>query len=95
MVEDLPANASFQQLKKLWRERVERAYQVCLHRQSRANQVSETVASLESFGPDETCAILLACSRESTALKQYIRVLKIYTDLLVHGIKPDDVDSPE
>ena len=44
-------------------------------------------------GPDGAYAYASALHRETAALIEYSRVLRIYTDLMVHGRRPDDSDE--
>ena len=40
--------------------------------------------------PDGGAALRLARQRESLALKEYMRTLQIYTDLVLKGVLPDE-----
>ena len=53
------------------------------------------VASVKdlSVGPDYGYAYRSAFTKETAALIEYSKVLRIYTDLVVHGKLPDDNDA--
>lgn len=44
-------------------------------------------------GPDGAYAYASALSQETGALVEYSRVLRIYTEVMVHGRRPDDSDE--
>ncbi len=70
-----------QVLVALWRERcldVRRQFELArLHRETQRG--GDTEAYRDALG------------RESAALAEYTRLLKLYTDLLVHGTVPDEM----
>jgi len=79
-----------QQLEDLWRERQQAALA-----QYRASQVTTRAAQAEHHtlltpAPDGTFAISQALKRENASLREYCRVLTIFTDLVVYGKMPPE-----
>jgi hypothetical protein len=87
---NLAVDVGLRELEIVWRERMKDAYGIYLERQTEAHELSTRTAVLDSFGPDGVFAIRQARSRELAALKEYVRIVRIYTNLVLHGIKPDD-----
>jgi hypothetical protein len=89
-------DTGFQQLESLWRERMKRAYELYRERSTYADRLlTETLANMNRFSPDDVHALTEARLQTSEALKDYVRIVRLYTDLVVHGIKSKNADSPE
>jgi hypothetical protein len=81
-------------LEDAWRERVNRArtqYErtaaIC------AELLAERMLAFPAQptpDPDGTLTLRHALRRETEALNEYMRVLRIYTDLHVHGVVPEE-----
>ena len=89
---------SRQELQLAWRQRVTRARD--RYKKQVAICVEVMAERLLAFpmrpvpDPDGTLKLSQALRRESEALKEYTRVVRIYADLLIHGNVPDeDPDS--
>jgi hypothetical protein len=86
---DLPS-PSRRELEAAWQCRVERAR---AHYKEESKQLSITIAAhepLSELNPDGGFAIRRAIHKESEALREYSRVLKIFTDLVVRQVVPDE-----
>lgn len=75
-----------------WREQWQMAK---LDLDAARTQVESIRDSCGVHGPDGGYAYASALNRETAALIEYSRVLRIYTDLMVHGRRPDDNDEPK
>ena len=78
------------ELQHYWKERLSTAKRVLDAAQANVQSVKDN-ACLDS--PDGTYAharYTRAVLAETTALVEYSRVLRIYTDLMVHGKMPDE-----
>ena len=75
-----------QDLEALWRERLN----VARNNLQTARRVAEEVLAMRADlpAPDGTCAYRQAIHAESVTLKEYTRVLRVFTDLTIHGITP-------
>jgi hypothetical protein len=78
------------QVEELWRQRV-------AHARARYDAASKAFRETwgehfekEPLSADPTLAIRKAREVESAALAEYMRVLKIYTRLVLDGVLPDD-----
>lgn len=86
-----PSPPSRAVLEEAWRKRAGAARRRYLDQRDRANELlQERVQNFAKFGPDGVYAIRQARLHESAALVEYVRVLRIYTDLAVYGITPDE-----
>lgn len=77
-------------LERLWRERVNGAL---VNYQRAKNLCSERVVELQTGmtpSPDGNLAVTWASHAESAALKEYLRVLRIFADLVVNGHIPNE-----
>ena len=73
-----------------WREQWETAK---LDLDAARAQVESIKDACGAPGPGGAYAYASALNRETAALIEYSRVLRIYTDLMVHGKRPDDGDE--
>ena len=93
----MAAGSSRRELEATWRERLSRArsrYQekAAIRRQIVAER-PEWPTSLEP-DPDGRFALYRALQEESAAWTEYMRLLTIYTELILHGTPPEeDPDS--
>jgi hypothetical protein len=77
----------------MWRERVDQArsrykYKSAVRNLLLAEHVE--VFPILSPDPDRTLALHQTLQRESEALREYVRFLRIYTDLVTRGSVPAD-----
>ena len=81
------------ELQRLWETRVRAARQLYEEHQRELDRlVAESGGGLpESLKSSEL--IREARKRESLALGEYLRTLRIYTDLIVHGKLSNELDS--
>lgn len=75
------------ELERYWREQWSMAK---LGLDAARVQVESIKDSCGVQGPDGAYAYASALNQETAALMEYSRVLRIYTDLMVHGRRPDD-----
>src|SRR3954453_13558131 len=77
-------------LENLWMQRVNSAQ--VRYRDAKAETASVQIkhAELLTPAPDGTFALGRALTAENAALREYCRVMTIFTDLLVHGKMPDE-----
>jgi hypothetical protein len=78
------------ELEALWRERLQIArsnYDVAV---AEFRKVSADLKQWPLPAPDGSAAFRQVRVAESAALNEYIRTLKIFTDLIVHGKTPED-----
>lgn len=79
-----------QEIEELWRRRLaeEKArYEVAV---ARFQTASEDFRNHHTTPPDGGFGVHLAITAESNARKEYMRVLRLYTDLLLYGKIPED-----
>jgi hypothetical protein len=81
-------NQSRQELEDIWRERVREA-RIKYEQASKAFRATWGEQFERELTTDPTFAIEQARNREVAALKEYMRVLKVFTDLVVHGKRPE------
>ncbi|HEY1240786.1 MAG TPA: hypothetical protein VGF16_09530 [Bryobacteraceae bacterium] len=74
------------ELERHWRERWDKTK---LDLDAARAQVESVKDSPSVNGPNNSYAYASALSHESAALMEYSRVLRIYTDLVVHGKIPE------
>ena len=82
-----PSGRSFEEVRILWHGRLNEA------RLAYERAVAQTEAALKegvAAAPDAALARRLALFRESAAREEYVRILKIYADLVVRGISPEE-----
>jgi hypothetical protein len=60
---------------------------------SRFRTASEDFRSRHTPSPDGGFNVHLAIAAESSARKEYMRVLRVFTDLVVYGKIPDETES--
>ena len=80
------------ELEDVWRKRVKQAWDSYLRCQDRAVQVLAMEEKISHLGSDGIFLLRQVRRLELNALQQYARVLKIYTDLVVHDVVPDESD---
>jgi hypothetical protein len=79
-----------QDVEEIWRRRLSEAkgrYEVAV---ARFQTASEEFRNHHTTPPDGGFGVHLAIAAESSARKEYMRVLRLYTDLLLHGKVPED-----
>ncbi|MGA7234856.1 MAG: hypothetical protein WBY44_04210 [Bryobacteraceae bacterium] len=85
-------SASRSELERLWRKRVGQAHEQYMFEAKICKALLaervETFPNILPPDPDGTLALHQAFQRESGALNEYMRVLKIYTDLVIQGKTP-------
>ena len=81
---DAPERPFRLELEKAWHNRLRRAFS-----QYQRNFEWRLVRERSSH-PDGVLAIQLARRKESLALAEYMRVLRIYRDLVIHSVVPDE-----
>ena len=77
---------------EIWRDKLRQAdirYQLASvqYRQSQAEFLNGSVS------PDGECALRKALRAENEARADYIRVLRLFTQLILHGERPDENTS--
>lgn len=80
---------------ELWRGRLAAAkagYETAVERFRTA---SEDFRSNHTPSPDGGFSVHLAIAAESSARKEYMRVLRLFTDLVLYGKIPEEIDSFE
>ena len=81
-----------QEVEEFWRRRLaeEKArYEVAV---TRFQTASEDFRTQHATPPDGGFGVHLAITAESSARREYMRVLRLYTDLLLHGKIPDETE---
>ena len=95
--ESVDARPSRRELEAVWRKRVDRARS---RYEEKAAIRKEMVAERSVWpinrepDPDGRFALSVALQEESAARTEFMRVLKIYTDLIVNGTPPEEDPSP-
>ncbi|HTS65842.1 MAG TPA: hypothetical protein VMH28_27660 [Candidatus Acidoferrales bacterium] len=83
-----PPGRSFEEVRVLWQGRLDEA------RSAYEQAVAQTEAALkpgaQGEGKDPGLTRRLALFREASAREEYVRVLKVYADLVVRGIVPGE-----
>jgi hypothetical protein len=82
-------------LEELWRGRLADAkasYEIAV---TQFRTASEDFRAHCTPSPDGGLSVHLAIVAESRARKEYMRVLRVFTDLLVYGKAPGDADAHE
>ncbi|MBZ5622870.1 MAG: hypothetical protein LAQ69_29665 [Acidobacteriia bacterium] len=80
----------WQDVEELWRDRLSEAkarYEIAV---ARFRTAAEDVRTRHTPGPDGSFSVHLAIAEESSARKEYMRVLRVFTDLLLNGRIPDE-----
>ena len=80
---------SKQELQDIWRERV-RATRLNYEAASNAFNATWSEHFEERLSSDPTLALQRTRKAESEALAEYMRVLQVYVDLVLHGKIPDE-----
>ena len=82
--------SSEQELERVWQTRVNAAWQVYYESAREFNRlVSQVNGDVIEFSCDSE-VIHQARRRQSLALKEYMRALRIYTDLIIYGTAPEE-----
>jgi len=82
-------------VEELWRSRLAAAkagYETAV---AQFRTASEDFRSNHTPSPDGGFSVHLAIAAESSARKEYMRVLRLFTDLVLYGKIPDDIDPLE
>lgn len=77
-------------LENLWRAKVQAAHERYRRAAVQSHSVMEEQQQKLLTGADGFHAVTMAVREESAALREYRRVLKIFTELLVHGMLPPE-----
>lgn len=89
----IPGSRPLKDLEEEWHKRVQSAASRYREAARDFKTVRIDFPITEANCPDGITAIWQARRRELAALEDYLRVLRIYTDLIVHGVVPPaDVD---
>ena len=81
------------ELELYWKERWQNAKLALEVARAHVQALKENVLPSDRYGSDSANAYKSALEQETAALIEYSRVLRIYTDLVVHGKLPDDNDE--
>jgi hypothetical protein len=79
-----------QQLEDLWREKVKASLARYWNARAECQNAVQEQKDQLTPSPDGAFAVSLALKKESEALAQYKRVMRIFTDLVVHGKIPKE-----
>jgi hypothetical protein len=88
-------NSKPHDVEELWRGRLAAAkagYETAV---ARFRTASEDFRSNHTPSPDGGFSVHLAIAAESSARKEYMRVLRMFTDLVLYGKIPDEIESHE
>ena len=77
---------SRQELEDIWRSKLEEAQ---LHYEAAREEYRKLLRETPDGSPNPDSPQARACQRESEALAEYTRVLRIFTDLTIHGKRPE------
>jgi len=94
---DSPEHPSRLELEKAWQNRVRRAFSQYQKKSGCTSHVVDEWQSVRERGsnPDGVLAIQLARREEFLALAEYMRVVGIYRDLVIHGITPEEASDKD
>jgi hypothetical protein len=84
-----------QDVEELWRGRLAAAKASYESAVTRFRTASEDFRSRHTPSPDGGFNVHLAIAAESSARKEYMRVLRLFTDLVLYGKIPEETDSIE
>jgi hypothetical protein len=79
-------------LHELWRIRLNDARRELRHAQRFVGEVREDLVANNIPFPDSSYAYRQAITAETLALQQFNRVLRIFGDLIINGVIPDEED---
>jgi hypothetical protein len=82
--------SSEMELERVWQTRVRAAWQVYDGSSREFNRLVAQANRDATKFPCDTEVIRQAGRRESLALKEYLRALRIYTDLIICGAVPEE-----
>ena len=85
-------DAERQDVQELWRGRLADAKATYETAVSRFRTAAEDFRADQTPGSDGRVSVHLAISEESSARKEYMRVLRVFTDLLLNGKIPEEVE---
>lgn len=81
-----------QDVEELWRGRLAAAKSGYETAVARFRTASEDFRSHHTPSPDGGFSVHLAIAAESSARKEYMRVLRLFTELVLYGKIPDEID---
>lgn len=88
---ELPqSSVSRQQLEDYWREKLEEKASRYKGATARYRAMLDGPGGLSPSGPNNPFVLTLARQEQTQALAEYTHALKIFTDLTVHGILPNE-----
>src|SRR5579864_1780822 len=87
--------SNHQNVEDLWRGRLAAARLTYETAVTRFRTASEDFRSNHTPSPDGGFSVHLAIAAESNARKEYMRVLRLFTDLVLYGKIPEEIDPLE
>lgn len=85
---------SAQELEELWRTRLADAKSRYMATVDRFRNAAEHLRTQQMPPPDGGFAVHVAITAETHARQEYMRVLRVFTDLLLYGTVPQERDGP-
>jgi hypothetical protein len=76
-------------LEDVWRARVEQARRNYETAKSECQNARRTIKNGAKFQPDTDFAVRIALYRETMALHEYARSIRIFKDIVIKGTSPD------
>ena len=94
---DAPERPSRLELEKAWHNRLRCAFSQYQKKLKCANETVDEWRLVRERGPhpDGVLAIQLARREEALALAEYMRVLRIYRDLVIHSVVPEEAPDKD
>jgi len=81
------------EITKLWQARLKQAEEAYQERKRELDEVRDNPMFRDGVGVDGSHPFLQALKQETHALREYRRILRIFTDLVVRGVEPPAGDD--